>query len=554
VPEGRDVEHLHVLLVRRALAAALTVAATLVAAPALAIDPAPTVLDFEAPAAGTAPAQLYPGSGAHLGIITEGSFLPFGGCDAVQPLPGRTTAQGLDICGGDTLTISFDQPQTSVSLWANALFGDSESGAGDTISAAAWSGEPFSGDPIEQQTLPNASGGFGIPVVFGARLRVPAIKSVTIRMSGSEFFVDDVGFSPFPSPDTEITSAPAATTTSTDATFGFTANQSETGYQCSLDGAPAQPCRPPFTASGLNLGEHAFTVAARDRWETYDPTPATYTWTIGTTPSPPPQATVRPPDADGDGHADATDNCPATANPDQADTDKDGIGDACDTFPTGTTAPIEGQTVSVKVLSGDVFVKLPATSARALEQAAPIAGFVPLKGNATLPIGTTVDARKGKLAVTSAVDGRRIGAGGTTQTAEVAAGIFRIVQERVAAASKAHVSTDFTLQSPPGIEGACVQVPGTGPLKGRGRSVVRTLSASINKGVFRLVGAAGTATARSSASWAVEDRCDGTRTGVGRGKIAVVASAARGAKPVTVKAGRSYLIKARLFSSLGAKK
>ncbi len=41
------------------------------------------------------------------------------------------------------------------------------------------------------------------------------------------------------------------------------------------------------------------------------------------------------PDADGDGVPDAVDNCPDTANADQADADGDGIGDACDSgFPT----------------------------------------------------------------------------------------------------------------------------------------------------------------------------------------------------------------------------
>lgn len=40
-------------------------------------------------------------------------------------------------------------------------------------------------------------------------------------------------------------------------------------------------------------------------------------------------------DVDGDGVADADDNCPALANPDQADTDGDGIGDACDPTPNG---------------------------------------------------------------------------------------------------------------------------------------------------------------------------------------------------------------------------
>lgn len=37
-----------------------------------------------------------------------------------------------------------------------------------------------------------------------------------------------------------------------------------------------------------------------------------------------------PPDGDGDGVPDADDNCPGTANPDQADLDADGQGDACD--------------------------------------------------------------------------------------------------------------------------------------------------------------------------------------------------------------------------------
>jgi hypothetical protein len=39
------------------------------------------------------------------------------------------------------------------------------------------------------------------------------------------------------------------------------------------------------------------------------------------------------PDADGDGEADDVDNCPDTANADQADGDGDGVGDVCDNCP-----------------------------------------------------------------------------------------------------------------------------------------------------------------------------------------------------------------------------
>ncbi|MCH8878021.1 MAG: thrombospondin type 3 repeat-containing protein [Chloroflexi bacterium] len=40
------------------------------------------------------------------------------------------------------------------------------------------------------------------------------------------------------------------------------------------------------------------------------------------------------PDTDDDGFSDGDDNCPTTANPDQADFDEDGVGDACDNCPT----------------------------------------------------------------------------------------------------------------------------------------------------------------------------------------------------------------------------
>lgn len=47
-------------------------------------------------------------------------------------------------------------------------------------------------------------------------------------------------------------------------------------------------------------------------------------------------------DDDGDGVVNTHDNCPATPNADQADSDSDGVGDACDTPNDPVSSPISG--------------------------------------------------------------------------------------------------------------------------------------------------------------------------------------------------------------------
>jgi hypothetical protein len=59
----------------------------------------------------------------------------------------------------------------------------------------------------------------------------------------------------------------------------------------------------------------------------------------------------KPQDADADGVADAQDNCPTVANPDQADGDGDGVGDACDRCPgTPIASPVTENGCSVEQL------------------------------------------------------------------------------------------------------------------------------------------------------------------------------------------------------------
>jgi hypothetical protein len=529
------------------LAAAAVLAWLAFAGPAYALDPAPAVLDFETPAPGTPAESLYAGSGASL---SAGVASLAAGCGSVVGF-GHDSAQSLGVCDGGVLTIRFDAPQTSVSMWA-AVSPDIEGGG--TLTAEAWTGsDPGTGALVERKQIENGSAGFGVPVVFGTDLDAPAIRSVSIS-SPTSYLIDDVAFSPFASPDTAIASGPANPTRATDATFTFSANQSDTGFACSLDNAPATSCRASVSYSGLAPGPHTFSVAARDRYGTPDPTLATYAWTVDTSPLNAPLN-----DADHDGVPDASDDCPSIANAAQSDADRDGVGDACEIAAPGTLPPVTGTRVVVTVLSGDVFVKLPDT--RSLAQAAPIAGFVPLKGIAALPTGTVVDARKGRIALDSTVDGRRIGSGGKTQRATLAAGIFRIRQLRAEVGSRTPVSTDFVLTSAPGAEAAWVGGgelrPGQGrarpggPIRARGRSVVRTLTASTRKGVFRIVGAAGASTAHS-ATWVTEDRCTGTRTDVGRGHVTVASKTSK--RTVTVRAGRSYTIRAALFTARRSEK
>ena len=239
-------------------------------------------------------------------------------------------------------------------------------------------------------------------------------------------------------------------------------------------------------------------------------------------PSPPPTGDggqSAPADRDGDGIPDATDLCPQTPDPLQADSDGDRIGDACELLPSGALAPEAGRRVAASLVDGEVIVRLTAGS-----------DPVPLAGVATLPIGAIVDARKGRLELRTA--GRR----GRSQSARIAAGIFQIRQNRARRGSAA--TTDLALRTPPGSARACASA-GV-PRKG----VVRELTVAA-KGVFRTVGAAAPAKGSSSATWTMADRCDGTFTRAIRGRVSV----RDGRRTVTLRPGKTYLARARLFGA-----
>jgi hypothetical protein len=350
--------------------------------------------------------------------------------------------------------------------------------------------------------------------------------------------IDDVAHSPFFQPDTEILSGPSASTSATSATFTFGSNIAATGYSCRLDDAASAPCTNPLSLTGLAPGAHRLNVRATDAYGASDRTPAQFTWTVAPLP-----------DRDADGVPDATDNCPDKANSDQADADKDGVGNACEVLPRGDVPPAPGVNAVVKLVSGEVFVKLPATAPLGFSgMRAPFqdTGFVPLKGVASVPVGSTVDARKGELAMSSAANGYAPADRKARKTeSRIRAGIFAIKQAKLKrkASKSARISTDVALVTPAGAATACAASRSS-------RGIVRTLTVTA-KGVLRALGGAATATA-TSATFVSTDRCDGTLTQVGRGKVSLAVKGRR--KPVTVRGGSAYFAKARIFAAKKGKR
>jgi|GEM_PF-5031377 len=341
----------------------------------------------------------------------------------------------------------------------------------------------------------------------------------------------------------DVASAPCTTTTLTPAPSDW--QQVVIGRK---DGIPLTAVSIAVAGPGSPLDIDEVTLMAPDAatpTPTETPTPApTETPAPAAAPAPLPQSVAGAvPDQDRDGVADARDNCPDVYNPDQHDADRDGVGDACDTLPPATTPPTAGVNALASVVSGTVLVRLPGRFASAFGPLrAPLqdTGFVPLKGAASLPVGSTVDARAGELKLSSAANGYAAGDrhAKLAQT-RLRAGIFRIQQARRARRAKPAVTIPvrLALVSGANAETQCAATAAKG--------AVRSLSL-VAKGAIEAVAGAVTATA-SNASFSTSDHCDGTLTQVGRGKVTLKVAHRR--KPVVVRAGQAYFAKARLFTA-----
>jgi hypothetical protein len=213
--------------------------------------------------------------------------------------------------------------------------------------------------------------------------------------------------------------------------------------------------------------------------------------------------------------------------------------------------PAPGKTVVVKVVSGQVFIKYPPgyVPRAALRAAGPATGFVPFAGAANIPVGSQLDTRKGRVALTSAATT----GGAKTQTADFYQGIFQVKQsvpKKKPTKPKALV-TDLVMkgqiarsQCAP-LKGARSAAVDAKKKKKGPKSVLGKLWGN-GKGKFRTNGKYSSATVRGTI-WLVEDRCEGTLTKVNRGTVQV--RDLRRKKTVTVKAGHSYLARAQRATS-----
>jgi hypothetical protein len=222
------------------------------------------------------------------------------------------------------------------------------------------------------------------------------------------------------------------------------------------------------------------------------------------------------------------------------DRDHDGVFDGCDVS-DGSAPPTPFKTLNATVVSGDVFVKLPAGAARAAAVRAhaaagakPPKGFVRLQGAQTIPMGSTLDTAKGKVRLRTAKDTRR-----HTETGVFNAGRFVVRQSRLRRGSRKLI-TDLRLTGS-SFAKACATAKKASISRRRSRKRVRRLFGD-GKGNFRTRGRNAAATVRGT-RWGVQDRCDGTLVTVRRGRVAVRDLVRH--RTVLVRAGHTYLARRR---------
>jgi hypothetical protein len=391
-------------------------------------------------------------------------------------------------------------------------------------------------------------------------------------------------------PDTSFTSGPSGLTNDKTPTFAFSSSEAGATFQCKLDNAPAfSACTSPHTTAALTDGTHTLQVQALDAQGNADPSAATRTVTVDSTP---PETKI---DSGPSGAVEddtptfvfsstepgarfqcKLDNSPFIActspltlpklspgshtfqvrsidragNVDQSPSSSLGAEAALRAFIVQSAAvdpPVYGRRFNVEPIKGDVFVSVPPGTARASAKARAsitvpgIKGrdFIPLREARQVPVGSLLDTRKGTVRLQSARNKN-----GATQASEFVGGVFQVLQS---GKTSAKGLTELRLK------GASFRSCGRTGKRTKGKKSdlnanaarrskrrIRRLRGN-GKGRFRTRGRYSSATVRGTI-WTVTDRCDGTLTKVSRGRVAV--RDLRKRKTKTLRAGKSYLARA----------
>ena len=175
--------------------------------------------------------------------------------------------------------------------------------------------------------------------------------------------------------------------------------------------------------------------------------------------------------------------------------------------------PVAGKTVNVKPVSGKVTIKRRGSKR-----------FVTLTAAAQIPVGSSIDTRRGRITITAA-QGK-----GKTASADFYDGLFKLTQTK-------GTKPIATLKLIEKLSCAKAKRATTAAKKKKKRKLWGD-----GKGRFRTTGQYSSATVRGT-RWLTQDQCGSTLTRVVRGVVTVRDLVKR--KTVTVRAGKRYTARAK---------
>jgi hypothetical protein len=263
------------------------------------------------------------------------------------------------------------------------------------------------------------------------------------------------------------------------ATFTFSATEPDTSFQCRIDDGPFVPCTSPASYADLPPGDYRFTLRTLDSAGNFaDAAPRTFTVPRQVQPQPSPTPTPTP-------------------------------------TPTATPAPTPEfkENVVGRPVSGKILVRKPGS-----------AEFVELDASGSIPFGSTIDSKRGRIAITIEAE-----QGGRPQRAVFYGGIFKVTQTGS--------TVDLTLNE---ALASCKKAKKAGAAAAK-KAKTRKLWGD-GKGKFRTKGSYSAATVRGT-TWLVQDSCQGTLTRVKQGVVAVRDNVRK--KTILLRAGGKYLAKPR---------